>query len=284
MLRTMSLGTIRIYRPLLIAATAAAIIIVAIALAGPAGVGAQEGQMSVDCEGTSSPVVADCQYGENQAFTVAIHAVSAPAAGYPAYQAKLRWDPAVLDYRPSGQPADEAVWPDCAVPVRLDNRPDDPSVLLGCVADPPEPSGYTGALVRLQFGCVAAGTSQVTLVPRAGDTQDGSQFIVLAADGSRTIIDPALLGATVTCGGAAADTPTAVAPGVATSTPEPDMTEEPSDTSEPTETVAALPTTGIADGVGNGGNSLIPWLLLTAAIVAGAGGVGFLAWQRIARQ
>ena len=281
MLRTTSLSTIRIYRPLLIAATAAAMIIVAIALAGPAGVGAQEGQMSVDCEGTTNQVVSDCQYGENQAFTVAIHLVDAPATGYPAYQAKLSWDPAVLDYRPSAEPGDETVWPDCSIPVRGLSSPDDASVLLGCSTFPVAESNYEGALVRLQFGCVAAGTSQIKLIPQAGDLQGGSHLIILDADDDQVIIDPALLEATVTCGGAPVDTPVPDA----TNTPDPDAPDDPLGTAEAiqTETVADLPTTGIGGGGDSGGNSLIPWLLLAAAVVAGASGVGFLAWQRIAR-
>ncbi len=286
MLRTMSLGTIRIYRPLLIAA---AMVMLAIALAGPAGVGAQEGQLAVDCDGTGSQVVAGCQYGEQQAFTVAIHAVVAPAAGYPAFQAKLRWDGAVLDYRPSDQPDGEAVWPACGISARFDNRPGDTSVLLGCASFPIEESNYAGALLQLDFACIAPGTSQLTLVAREGDAQDGSHFIALDDADAQIIIDPTLMGATVTCGGVDVDTPTpepTAAPGVATSTPVPGMTEEPSDTSETmeTETVVALPTTGVVDGADSAGNSLIPWLLLAAAVVAGTGGVGFLAWQRIARQ
>lgn len=245
-------------------------------------IGALEGQLSVDCAGTGSQVVANCQYGEQQAFTVAIHAVSAPAAGYPAFQAKLRWNPAVLDYRPSGEPDDEAVWPACSISVRFDNRPDDASVLLGCSTFPAEASNYEGALVQLQFGCVAAETSQVTLVPQAGDGQGGSHFIVLDDNDDQIIIDPALLGATVTCGGAPVDTPVPDA----TNTPDPDVPDDPLGTAEAieTETVDVLPTTGIAGGGDSGGNSLIPWLLLAVAIAAGAGGVGFLAWQRIARQ
>ena len=288
MLRTMSLDTVRSCRPLPIAAAMVAIVMVAIALAGPAGAGAQEAQMSVDCAGTGSQVAADCQYGEQQAFTVAIHAVDAPAAGYAAYQAKLIWDGAVLDYLPSAEPDGEAVWPACGVSVRFDNRPGDSSVLLGCAAFPIEESDYTGALVQLEFACVAAGTSQVKLAARAGDPQEGSHFITLADDGTQIIIDPTLTEATVTCGGADVDTPTAestTAPGVATSTPAPGVTG-PSDTSEPmeTETVVALPTTGMVNGGDSAGNSLIPWLLLSVAVAAGAGAVGFSAWQRMARQ
>ena len=282
MLRTTSQGTTRIFRPLLIAATTAAMIIAAVALAGTAGVGAQEGQMSVDCAGGTTAVDTDCQYGENQGFTVTIHAVDAPAAGYPAFQAKLRWDPDVLDYRPTGDAAEEGVWPVCNIPGRFDNRPDDSSVLLGCSTFPVEESNYMGVLMRLQFGCVAAGTSQLKLIAREGDGQGGSHFITLDANEDQIVIDPVLMEATVTCGGGAVDTPEPDA----TNTPDPDRPDDPLATAVAveTETASELPVTGFSGGGDSGGSSLIAWLLLAAAVAVGAGGVGIFARQRIARQ
>ena len=211
-----------------------------------ASAGAPEGQMSVDCEGASGQVVAVCQYGEQQPFTLAIHAVSAPDDGYPAFQAKLSWDPAVLDYLPTAEPADETVWPVCTVSLRFDNRPADTSVLWGCATYPIERSQYTGVLVRIDFACIAPGTSQVTLAPRVGDPQGGSYFIVLDETDTQILTDPTLTGATVTCGGADVATPTPESTATATpssGTPMPTATATPS-SGTPVSTATPTPSSG----------------------------------------
>ena len=128
---TMSANLLPVFAPLLLFAATAGL---ALALAGPGSVSAQEGAMAVDCEGITPQVEVECEFGEEQMFTVAVHATSAPVARYVAFQAKLRWDDAVLDYRPSAEPDQEAAWPDCDIPARRDNRPGDASVLVGCVS------------------------------------------------------------------------------------------------------------------------------------------------------
>ena len=239
-LRT-ALESLRTVRLFLLAAGVAGLVV---GFGNHTSIGALEGQLSVDCAGISSQVVANCQYGEQQAFTVAIHAVSAPAAGYPAFQAKLRWNGAVLNYLPSAIPSDEAVWPACTFPVRFDNRPGDTSALWGCATFPVDESHYTGALLQLEFACLAPGTSQVTLLARAGDPQGGSYFIVLADNGAQILTDPTLTGATVTCAGAGVATPTPEPTATATppsSTPIPSATLETPASSTPEPTGSATP-------------------------------------------
>ena len=201
-------------------------------IASISGVRAQEGILAVDCEGNTAQVETECEFGEQQAFTISIHAVSAPGVGYPTLQAKLRWDDATVDYRPSDEPGQEVVWPDCDIPLRRDNRPGDPSVVVGCVTSPLEPSSYTGPLFLFGFACVGPGTAQLTLVPTEADAPDGSHFIELDAEGVPRIVDPELHGAIITCAGPAVPRPT------------PEVTTQP----PPTQSPAANATPGAGDG------------------------------------
>ena len=267
-----------------------------LALGGAATAGAQEGQLAVDCEANTAQVEGECAFEEQQEFTVSIQALTVPAAGYVAVQAKLRWDNAIVDYRPTDKAGQEAVWPGCGIPARLDNRPEDASVLFGCVSFPVAQSSYTGPLLQFAFACVSAGTSQLTLVPREGDVQDGSHFIELDPEGEQTLIDPILTGASVTCGGQAADQPTPAPtdqpPGTQPSGTQPPGTQppgtQPSGT-QPPGTATGSPTPTLPDtgqpgdtgsDAGTGVNAVV-WVLVALAVIAGGGGLGLLTWRRL---
>ncbi len=259
-------------------------------LGGAATAGAQEGQLAVDCEANTAQVEGECAFGEQQEFTVSIQALTVPAAGYVAVQAKLRWDNAIVDYRPTDEPAQEAVWPDCGIPARLDNRPEDASVLFGCVSFPVAPSSYTGPLLQFAFACVSVGTSQLTLVPRAGDVQNGSHFIELDPEGEQTLIDPILTGASVTCG-EAADQPTPAPtdqpsgtqpPGTQPPGTQPPGTPPPGTaTGSPTPTLPDTGQPGDTRSDAGTGVSAVVWVLVSLAVIAGGGGLGFLTWRRL---
>ncbi len=207
--------------------------------------GAEHGELAVDCDGGSSQVAVDCHYDEQHAFIVAIQATSAPADGYAAFQAMLSWDGAVLDYQPSKAPADEVIWPLCSIPARHDNRPEDSSVLLACSSLPPQVSDYTGVLLLLEFVCNGAGTSPLTLIDREDELQ---RSFFLQIDTSR--IEPALTAGTVSCEGSAIESPTHTAtetgatPDSTTPTPPATATlviESPLATETTTPTASAVP-------------------------------------------
>ncbi len=167
----------------------------------PVGAAQAAGAMAVDCNAASGGIQTDCTYGTGATFSVQVHVTKAPTNGYFAYQTKLRWNDAQLDYLPAASAASENRWPLCTFAARHDNQPDDPSVLYGCVPSPPPSQGdtTTGAVLQLQFQCQQNGTTGLTLVPRAGDPQLGTHLL----DQLGQPIDPALSNATVQCGAVA---------------------------------------------------------------------------------
>jgi hypothetical protein len=202
---------------------------VALRQIGPASA-ATDGAMALDCDASTPAIDTACSYGPGATFSIIVNATAANSGGYAAYQAKVRWADATLDYLPAADPATENQWLACAPPAgfpgRVDNQPGDPSVLPGCATA--VTGTYTGALVKLQMQCQTPGTTALTLVPSAGDSQGGSVFF--DAFGSPIIPDPALTNASVTC----------QAPGGATNTPGPSNTPSPTNlpggTGTPTET------------------------------------------------
>lgn len=179
-----------------------------LALAGGVVQGQQQGgRMAVDCEGNTRAIERECRFGNGQQFTVAIHIVEPLPGGYSAFQAKLRWNPDVLTYRPTEHQNEEAVWPLCVISLRDDNSAGggDPSVLFGCVPFTGQenqgsypPSSYTGPVILFHFACRGTGTASLNLVPREGDRQFGTHFL----DENNIMIDTARQNATVECGGA----------------------------------------------------------------------------------
>ncbi|MEX1252853.1 MAG: hypothetical protein WEE64_00795 [Dehalococcoidia bacterium] len=267
--------------------------------AGSASAQSEGGAMTADCEGATVAIEDDCDFGGSQAFTVAIHVPEAPDGGYWGFQAKLRWNGDVIDYQPSAAPLDEAVWSDCSVPARTDNRASqaevDSSVLYGCVPFPlPEPTGpgidYTGAVYLFSFVCQAEGSSDLTLVPREDDVQLGSHFI----DANLAPVDPSLTNASVTCGGADVDRPDPeiiagnVTPLPPEGTPQPQgPTNTPGGPTAtpggPTSTLAPTPppqAEGPTDD-DDGGLPVWAWVVIGVGAVAGVGGGGFLLWRRM---
>lgn len=268
---------------------------------------AQEGgDFSADCEGNSLQVDSDCDFGSGQEFTVAIHVVGGPADGYSSFQVKLRWDEAVLEYRPTDSPDDEVVWDHCSIPARSDNtaglpdRPLEPSVLFGCFPFPLPESLFvdSGPILLFTFVCVGDGSSTLALVPRAGDQQQGSHFVDLF--GNSTEPPPSLADASVTCGGAEKERPPAeietnppgdIDPdatplnGEDTTPVESDVTPVLTQTpGGPTATPALTPTRIASEEDGDDDDGGLPawaWVLIVLGIVAGVGGVGFAAWRKM---
>lgn len=277
----------------------------------------QGGEMAVDCEGNTRAIERDCQFGNGQQFTVAIHVAAAPSGGYPGVQAKLRWDNAVLNYRPTQNANGEAVWPQCTFPVRSNNAPNQPSVVFGCVTftgQAAAQSNYTGPVWLVNFTCSGSGTSPLALVPRVGDNQNGSHLL----DEIGNPIDPELGGASVACGGPQQQRPdpefgtrsagfgTPAPPGEDIPPPNgggpggqngPDGTGNGTE-DETSEAPDAMPTEGTAvvasptvettgTVVASGGDEddgdgfpVWAWIVIGVAIVGGLGGAGFVAWRR----
>lgn len=168
---------------------------------------APDGAMAVDCDAFVAGVQAKCGMPLEGSRRVQIHVTEAPAGGYNAFQAKVRWDAGIVSYLPATDPADEAVWAHCGFVARVNNDPDDPSVLYGCVpnvGDPVLTTGdtTTGPVVEFAFECKTFGQANLTLIPRPGDVQLGTHFI--DAQGSpptAVAVDPLVLtGATLVCG------------------------------------------------------------------------------------
>jgi len=200
-------------------------------LVSTTAVGPPGGAMAVDCNGAIAGVQAVCTYPTiPTTFTVQVHATKAPPDGYLGFQSKTRWVDAIIEYLPASSAASEILWPGCqgGFAARSNNQPADPSVVNGCAAGiGAPPSNFTGAVVQISLRCDALGVTPLTLVPAAGDTQGGTQFI----DPNQAPLDPALTNATVTCGTPPTATFTPVGP---TNTPTPSRTPTNSPTPCPT--------------------------------------------------
>lgn len=138
------------------------------------------GALSVDCEAeTPDDIETGCEYSVDQTFSIQVYAGAAPEVGYLGFQTRFNWAEGVLRYLPTNAVWDEIRWADCDIlPDRVGpaevagwqwHSPEPwpwSSVLLGCatgIGAPPSRAG--GSLVELQFQCVAAGTTALTLVP-----------------------------------------------------------------------------------------------------------------------
>ncbi len=286
------------------AATRCGLVILAVVLglggmtAGMEGARAQTqgGQMVADCEGATRAVESDCSFGDGQEFTVAVQVPQAPGDGYWGFQSKLRWNNDIIDYQPTQEPPDEAVWPNCSVPARTDNRAGgqdiqvDTSLLFGCVPFPLAVSSYVGPVFLFNFVCAGSGSSDLTLVAREGDSQLGSHFL----DVNLSPVDPSFENARVTCGGPEVDRPPPeIVPGNVTPLPEEGTPQEQSTATPggptatpggPTATTGPTtePTPGGGEEDNNGGGLPVwAWVLIGVGAVAGAGGGGYLLWQRM---
>lgn len=188
-------------------------------LTAPRAEGTSGGAMTVDCDAGAPGIQDDCSYPSGATFSTQVHVTKAPPGGSFAFQTKLRWSDAQLDYLPAADAADESLWAHCDIAARADNQPLDPSLVYGCVSFPLLASGDTtvGAVLQFEFQCQADGNTPLELVAREGDSQGGAQFL----DEVGQQIDPELMSAHVLCG-TKPPTPTPCAPnGCPTPTPIP---------------------------------------------------------------
>jgi hypothetical protein len=178
--------------------------------------------MAVDCNATTEAIETSCGYMEGVPFFISVHATSA-GSGYTGYQVKPSWDDPKLGYI-SRTAAEENQWPPTCIGAKIVNAA---SLVFGCASFPPVLSSYTGPLAEFEMVCEGPGQSPLTLVPRIGDNQGGTHFII---DDFGTEIDPFLANATVECISAGTSTPTA--------------TNTPGSSPTPTDTPPPGPTTG----------------------------------------
>ncbi len=163
---------------------------------------APSGAMALDCDANTTGIQTSCAYEVGTTFRAQVHVTEPSTGGYFAFQTKVRWDEALMDYLPSADPADEALWLECDIAARSDNtaglpdRPIEPSVLFACIPFPvlSEGNTFTGAVLEFAFECLGPGSASLTLVPRAGDLQQGSHFL-----SPGDTIEPALADAAVVC-------------------------------------------------------------------------------------
>lgn len=162
---------------------------------GPGG----PGGMAMDCDDSAPGTQRICSYDTGTTFTVQVVVTEAPAGGYGGLQVKVRWSRQILSYLPTDEVAEEALWPECDIAARRDNRPGDPSVLFGCTRFPAhdDTATFSGAVLQFEFRCEEAGTASIELVPSDGDDQGGTHFI---DEHNRMIGGTTLTDAAITCG------------------------------------------------------------------------------------
>lgn len=272
------------------------VIALALSQIGDANAQVLEGGLAVDCEGNTTQIETNCQFGSGQEFTVSVHVTETPDGEYGGVQVKLRWDPALLDYLPTGAPAAEVAWQDCALPLRRDNRPDDPSVLFGCLEftgmmdEPLRFTTFTGPALVFHMRCVNDGTTELVLVPFEGDPQFGSH---LASTIGFPLISSLDL-ATVTCGGAPVVRPAPeVTVGVESIMPDetPAGTQDEDGDAETPAEDGSPPPDGAATSIGepqngaaedpDGGVPVWGWILIGLGGLGAAGAASAVVWLRL---
>lgn len=205
------------------------------------------GAMALDCDAATPGIQTSCTYGWGATFSVQVHVTKAPIEGYFGFQAKLRWTEDVLDYLPTNDPMDEALWPACGLAARANNSeglpslPIEPSMLWGCVPFPAISEGDTflGAVMEVAFQC---GEESYTLLELVAGAPAGTYFI----DDSLVPIEPALTDVEIGCG-IDPPTPTPCLPaGCPTATPTPSATP----TFTPRPTATPCPPDGCSNALG----------------------------------
>ena len=73
------------------------------------------GSMAVDCNADELGVQSECTYSVGSSFNIQIHVTLPPPGGYYAFQAKMGWNDAQLDYLAEPESHDEALWPYCDI-------------------------------------------------------------------------------------------------------------------------------------------------------------------------
>ena len=190
--------------------------------------------MAVDCDASQGGIQTDCTYAPGSTFNIEVHVTDLPAGGYFIIQAKLGWTEGVVNYVPAAA-GDEALWGPCTIAASTNNWTETgvPSLLIACAPLPQLDPGDTtlGAVFTFEFTC--KGTPEAASPPAGLDPDQSaldlisginepepSQGGTFFGDSGLQELDPALTGATVTCGEVPpTDTPTAPDP---TATPLPD--------------------------------------------------------------
>jgi len=166
------------------------------------------GTMEVDCDTATAGIQAECSHGPGTTFDVAVIATPG-AGGVFGLQVKLAWVEGTINYTPAKNPATEASWGSpppgfCGVPARS-VAPD--NVLFGCIPFPLPTTGIADVgTLTFSMACkttfpisgpngLDGNQSSLTLVPRAGDPQQGSHFLNVDFGA----IEPTLSDAVVTC-------------------------------------------------------------------------------------
>lgn len=125
--------------------------------------------------------VTDCDVFLNERFVLGVSLDAAPAGGYYGIQTLIV--PDGMDYDPTGEPADEFVWPDA---FGFTLRHTDLWIAHGAATAqlPPFPvSMYAGPLVQLDFGCGGTPSSHtLLLLALSPGTSTGTGIKVAVAD------------------------------------------------------------------------------------------------------
>jgi hypothetical protein len=208
----------------------------------------EDGVMAVDCDSGLAGIQAACEYPSGANFHIQIHVIP-PGVGYSFLQVELSWTDEVLDYVPAANPRDEALWPDCKIPGRADQK--GLPLLFICDYFPHQTSTFAGAALEFEMQCTSDELTALDLL-RFGPSLNGTLF----RDAQDSVIRPARSPAIVTCGVDPTETPTPTS----TETPEPGSTPTstlPVSTPGATSEVAALPAAGSAGGSTGAKDSLI---------------------------
>ena len=195
--------------------------------AGTSQAGGSDGAMAVDCDLSQSGVQSECSYPADTTFQVEVHVTQPPADGYFLFQAKLEWTEGVVNYLPTVDAADEALWSNCTFVHRANNWENIgvPSVLIACSPLPALTVGdtFTGAVFTFEFQCksapaaasppagLAPNQSVLDLVSSVNETAPSQGGTIFVGAGLQPIA-PALTDATVTCGEEPAPTPIPLSP------------------------------------------------------------------------
>jgi DNA-binding CsgD family transcriptional regulator len=152
----------------------------------------KRGLMAVDCDASKAGVQAACRYAVGETFFTQVHIVRSPAHGYHGFRTDLTWDEG-LAYREAGNPWDEILWHNCDFDLQLNPT----GMAFGCVLYPAGVAGWesTGAVLELQFSCLADGTMEVGLLAQEVNLEERSYFI----DGARNELKTDTIGARVVC-------------------------------------------------------------------------------------
>ena len=209
-------------------------------------------QMSLNVSGCAGD---ECNLDLGETFTVSIDIDDAPDAGYVLVQSFIDYGPD-LTYNMTDSSADEILWPDASSDVIVRDAIAPGTVLHGALTGviPPLPlSTNEGAAFEIEFQCSDAYSSNnVQLLPE-GDAIAGTSGALFTLEAAVQVV-PKVNSVTVNCGDA------------------PLVIDVPTD--------GGLPPTGSGSlSTGDGGSSIMLWLVISALAVIGAAGLGAFGWR-----